>query len=124
MILITFSQEEPEDFIRIVVAIDPAVTSNINSDETGIIVAGVDGNNNYYILDGRDSMNHVMNGNIGLFIQQAYRVIANYVLIDTIKNYSMRNPRSPVVIRNEEDGDMAIMRRRTNDARLKHNRSK
>ena len=44
--------------------------------------------------------------------------------IDTIKNYSMRNPRSPVVIRNEEDGDMAIMRRRTNDARLKHNRSK
>ena len=44
--------------------------------------------------------------------------------IDSIKIYSMRNPRSPVVIRNEEDGDMAIMRRRTNDARLKHNRSK
>ena len=44
--------------------------------------------------------------------------------IDSIKMYSMRNPRSPVVIRNEEDGDMAIMRRRTNDARLKHNRSK
>ena len=44
--------------------------------------------------------------------------------IDIIKNYSMRNPRSPIVIRNEEDGDMAIMRRRTNDARLKHNRSK
>jgi hypothetical protein len=44
--------------------------------------------------------------------------------IDIIKKYSMRNPRSPIVIRNEEDGDMAIMRRRTNDARLKHNRSK
>ena len=44
--------------------------------------------------------------------------------IDIIKNYSLRNPRSPIVIRNEEDGDMAIMRRRTNDARLKHNRSK
>ena len=44
--------------------------------------------------------------------------------INLIKDYSMRNPRSPVVIRNEEDGDMAIMRRRTNDARLKHNRSK
>ena len=39
------------DLRRIVVAIDPAVTSNENSDETGIIVAGVDGNNNYYILD-------------------------------------------------------------------------
>ena len=44
--------------------------------------------------------------------------------INLIKDYSMRNPRSPVVIRNEEDGDMAIMRRRTNDARLIHNRSK
>ena len=44
--------------------------------------------------------------------------------INLIKDYPMRNPRSPVVIRNEEDGDMAIMRRRTNDARLKHNRSK
>ena len=44
--------------------------------------------------------------------------------IDILKNYSLRNPRSPVVIKNEEDGDMAIMRRRTNDARLKHNRSK
>tara|TARA_R100000426_G_C4816798_1_gene108774 strand:- start:138 stop:923 length:786 start_codon:yes stop_codon:yes gene_type:complete len=44
--------------------------------------------------------------------------------IDSIKNYSLRNPRSPVVIRNEETGEMAIMRRRTNDHRLKHNRSK
>ena len=43
--------EEPESFRRIVVAIDPAVTSNENSDETGIIVAGVDNQNNYYILD-------------------------------------------------------------------------
>jgi len=43
--------EEPESFRRIVVAIDPAVTSNENSDETGIIVAGVDNKNNYYILD-------------------------------------------------------------------------
>ena len=45
-------------------------------------------------------------------------------IINIIKKYSMRNSLSPVVIRNEEDGDMAIMRRRTNDNRLKHNRSK
>ena len=45
--------------------------------------------NNYYILDGRDSMNHVMKGNIGLFIQQAYRVITNHLIIDTVKNTSI-----------------------------------
>jgi predicted phage terminase large subunit-like protein len=39
------------DLERIVVAIDPAVTSNINSsDETGIIVAGRDSNNHFYVL--------------------------------------------------------------------------
>ena len=43
--------EKPENLRRIVVGIDPAVTSNEYSDETGIIVAGVDHQNNYYILD-------------------------------------------------------------------------
>lgn len=37
--------------VRIVVAIDPAVTSTSGSDETGIICAGVDANGNGYILD-------------------------------------------------------------------------
>jgi phage terminase large subunit-like protein len=38
---------------RIVVAADPAVTSNPDSDETGIIVAGIDGQNppHFYVLD-------------------------------------------------------------------------
>lgn len=35
---------------RIVVSIDPAVTSNENSDETGIIVAGIDADGHCYIL--------------------------------------------------------------------------
>ena len=43
-------QNYPIDLQRIVVAIDPAVTSNENSDETGMIVAGRDINNHYYIL--------------------------------------------------------------------------
>ena len=36
---------------QIVVAIDPAVTANANSDETGIIVAGKDYNNQFYVLE-------------------------------------------------------------------------
>ena len=40
----------PPDMERIVVAIDPAVTSGPESDETGIIVAGRSGDH-YYILD-------------------------------------------------------------------------
>jgi len=40
----------PLDLERIVVAIDPAVSSNENSDETGIIVAGKKGDD-YYILE-------------------------------------------------------------------------
>ncbi len=42
-------QEHP-DLSRIVVAIDPAVSNNIGSDETGIIGAGVDGGGNGYTL--------------------------------------------------------------------------
>lgn len=38
-------------FVRIVVAIDPAVTSGEDSDETGIVVAGVAANNHYYVLE-------------------------------------------------------------------------
>jgi phage terminase large subunit-like protein len=36
--------------IRIVIGLDPAVTSNENSDETGIIAAGVSSSGDYYIL--------------------------------------------------------------------------
>jgi phage terminase large subunit-like protein len=36
---------------RIVVGLDPAVTSNPDSDETGIIVAGVTGDGHYYVLE-------------------------------------------------------------------------
>ena len=45
----------PKDTVRIltkiVVAIDPAVTNNDNSDETGIVVVGKDANNYYYVLE-------------------------------------------------------------------------
>ena len=40
----------PDDIIRTVVAVDPAVTNNPNSDETGICVASKDNKGNYYII--------------------------------------------------------------------------
>lgn len=39
------------ELVRVVVAVDPATTSKADSDETGIVVAGVAGNGNAYVLD-------------------------------------------------------------------------
>lgn len=44
-------QDEVPDLERIVVSVDPATTSNVESDDTGIIVAGIDYNGNGYILE-------------------------------------------------------------------------
>ncbi|MET3838744.1 terminase family protein [Bradyrhizobium sp. OAE829] len=44
-------KEAPKNLIRIVVAIDPAVTNNEGSDETGIMVAGVDAIGHGYLLE-------------------------------------------------------------------------
>jgi hypothetical protein len=51
---------DPTELDRIIVAVDPAVTSSDSSDETGIVVAGVkyggrNADNHYYVLDD-DSM--------------------------------------------------------------------
>lgn len=43
--------DSARDLRRIVVAIDPAVTANAGSDETGIVVAGVDGDGHGYVLE-------------------------------------------------------------------------
>ena len=43
--------EEAPPLVRIVVAIDPAVTSGDDSDETGIIVAGMTSDGHYYVLE-------------------------------------------------------------------------
>ena len=45
------SGEEERELTQIIVAIDPAVTANENSDETGIIVVGRDVNNAFYVLE-------------------------------------------------------------------------
>jgi phage terminase large subunit-like protein len=43
-------REKPAELVRVVVAIDPAVTSGEDSDETGIIVAGKDARGHGYVL--------------------------------------------------------------------------
>ena len=40
-----------KELTQIIIAIDPAVTSNANSDETGIVVVGKDYNNEFYVLE-------------------------------------------------------------------------
>lgn len=45
------TKEELPELNRIIVAIDPAVTNNEGSDETGIIVAGQGENGRYYVID-------------------------------------------------------------------------
>jgi phage terminase large subunit-like protein len=45
------SETEERELTQIIVAIDPAVTSDANSDETGIVVVGKDANNEYYVLE-------------------------------------------------------------------------
>lgn len=45
------TEEDLPNMQRVVVAIDPAVTNTDNSDETGIIVAGIDQNQRYYVID-------------------------------------------------------------------------
>ena len=49
--LINNNRREAPALSRIVVAIDPAMTSNADSDETGIIVAGKDEAGDFYVLD-------------------------------------------------------------------------
>ena len=44
---------EAPDLVRVVVAIDPAVTSNADSDETGIVVAGLGADGRGYVLADR-----------------------------------------------------------------------
>ena len=45
------SADEEKDLTRIIVAIDPAVSNNDDSDETGIVVVGKDAQNQYYVLE-------------------------------------------------------------------------
>jgi predicted phage terminase large subunit-like protein len=72
--------ENLPDMRRIVIGIDPAVTSGKDSDETGIIVAGLGEDNRYYVLEdesGRYKPDEWANLVIKLYQQhQADRIVA------------------------------------------------
>lgn len=53
MLEIARATAPPPDLVRVVVAIDPAVTSGEDSDETGIVVAGTDANGHAHVLADR-----------------------------------------------------------------------
>ncbi len=76
------TKDDIPELRRIIVAIDPAVTSNEKSDETGIIVAGVDEDDKYYILEdvsGKFSPDKWAR----LAIEQFYRYNANMIVAET-----------------------------------------
>jgi len=41
-----------------------------------------------------------------------------------VKKYSLRNPRKPVIIQDDQSGEIMYLRRRNNDRRLKHNKKR
>lgn len=49
-------RSEMPELVEIVVAVDPAMTANENSDETGIMVCGRDANNHYYLIEDRSGV--------------------------------------------------------------------
>jgi phage terminase large subunit-like protein len=69
---------------RIVIAIDPATTHHENSDETGIIVAGINGDNSAYVLE--DLSGRLSPGDWGQRVVDAYwRLKADRVVAEVNK---------------------------------------
>ena len=75
-------QEDIPNMRRIVVAIDPAVTSNSNSDETGIVIAGIGENDKYFILDDKSGKLSPDNW-CRVAIEEFYRYNANIIVAET-----------------------------------------
>ena len=75
-------KEEIPELRRIVVAIDPAVTSNANSDETGIVIAGIGENDKYFILDDKSGKLSPDNW-CRVAIEEFYRYNANIIVAET-----------------------------------------
>ncbi len=75
------SKRQMPNLIKIVVALDPAVTNNINSDETGIIVAGIDNNGHGYVLVDA-SLSDTPSGWAKTAIKEYHRWQANYIVAE------------------------------------------
>ena len=76
------NQEQLPEMTKVVVGIDPAVTSHSSSDETGIVVASLGENGYYYILDDKSGKYSPDNwGNIAISL--FYRYNANMIVAET-----------------------------------------
>ena len=69
------------DLQKIVIAVDPAVTSNANSDETGIVIVGRGVDNKYYVLDDRSGV-YTPDDWIKKVIALYYEYEANYIVAE------------------------------------------
>ena len=94
------SGKKPKSFKRIVVAIDPAVTHRAKSDETGIIVAGLSGDDHAYVLDDLS----------GRYSPAGWASVA----IKAYENYGADR----IVVETNQGGDMAVHTLKTIDANI------
>jgi hypothetical protein len=76
------AEKDVPDLARIVVAVDPAVTTGRNSDETGVIVAGIGANAEVYVLEDL-SGRHAPAEWASLVIDAYYRFEASCVVAET-----------------------------------------
>lgn len=69
------------DFTRVVVAVDPAVTSNEDSDMTGIVVCGIGADGRFYVIDDRSCKDTPLGWSRR--VNQAYEDYdANFVIVE------------------------------------------
>ncbi len=92
-------KEDLPQFRRVVVGVDPAVTSTEDSDETGIVVAASDGLRHYYILADSSGVRSPL--------ESAKQVVADYWLHDA----------DDIVAESNQGGDMVSDLIRTVDRR-------
>lgn len=92
------------DLRRVVVAVDPAVTAHKNSDETGIVVAGVDST-------GREGRGFVLADHSGIYTPHAWakRAIAAYI----------RHDADAIIVEVNNGGDLVEANIRAVDPRVK-----
>lgn len=76
----------PTDFVRVVVAVDPAVTSGVSSDETGIIVYGVTADDHGWVLADESGKFEIVSGAWAEHVVKVYREWNADVVIGEVNN--------------------------------------
>ncbi|MCQ2377598.1 MAG: phage terminase large subunit [Victivallaceae bacterium] len=74
----------PEDLVRIVIGVDPAVTCTSGSDSTGIVAAAVDDRGEYYVL--RDASGRLAPLDWGHRVAELYRELGADRIVGEVNN--------------------------------------